>query len=642
MSPIKTAIIKLKKNFQHFLGIGLKEVRPISERMLFTRVSAGIAFAATFIFSIINYYHQHFELAAIELAISFFILLPVILLGNRWDFINIAENLLVLYGFIVTLALVSYQGVAGTGILWIFGFPFLIFLLKGQRDGWLINLIWIFTMFIGISQFSQLTGSATYDGAYAPQTYLALIFYCLLAATFNMIRAQFEALLHEKVQVNTQKAQESLHQLEYLATHDPDTNLVNLGYLYSAIDEIIESENHGQSSPIAVIMLKLSRFSEISNILGEDGAIKLLLSVTDSLQDHIQDKAIIAHERHDEFILVRQPDQDESIQQSIDLLLDGLTLTFRIQGFDVHFEFKIGAARYPDNADNASELLNKAELALLDAITRHTCQSIYDKNQEQLFVRKHLLFGQLRQALLDDEIFCFYQPKYDLNSRQIIGAEALARWQDKQGNFISPEEFIPIAENSGLIYAFTNSIIRKGFAQQAAWQNNNIHIKLSLNLSVHNLLDKNLIPMLKELLRQYQLKAQSFVLEITESSFADFRQELLETLIKLHEIGFGLSIDDFGTGYSSLSYLGELPATELKIDQSFIRKLFLDKRNEALVKSIIDISHNMDMYLVAEGIEDAKTEQWLANAGCEIGQGFGYSKPLSATDFEAFFAIQNS
>lgn len=627
-------------NFFYYLkllfGLGLEEPRPITERRNYVRLITSIALPFTLAFALVNWISGFDLLAAIELVIACICLIPILFLLDQDRYLAISENLLVAYGLSLSLALVSFGGVEGTGILWVFAVPFGAFLLKGQKSGWMISLFWIALMFTGLHYGHILSGVKPYQGGFVPQTYAAMLLYTLLAGSLNLVRSRFEQLLTEQVRVNTQKAQQSLADLQYLASHDHETGLPNLANIYNRIEKMIENTEPANALRIQLYIMHLDRYTEISNILGEDGAKKLQESIIETLNKSMPEEVVIARENNDEFIFLI----DHSMltaDHTPDTLFTDLELTYNIDGFDIEIEYTLGAAFYPDHADDASSLLNRTEQALLLARAQKKSFFTYNSEQEKKFVREHMLFGKLRKALGNDEIFLHYQPKYDLASNRIIGVETLARWTDQSGNSISPGEFIPIAENSGLIHAFTRKIIEQGFITQKAWQEQGIFIKMSLNLSIHNILDEQMAGFLEQLLKKYRVKASSFVLEITEGSFSELGDTLVDSLNHLHQLGFALSIDDFGTGYSSLSYLKDLPVDELKIDQSFVKNILDDRRGEALVKSIINMAHNLGLSIVAEGIETVEQHNWLREANCQIGQGFGFSRPLPFDDFLDFF-----
>jgi sensor c-di-GMP phosphodiesterase-like protein len=281
-------------------------------------------------------------------------------------------------------------------------------------------------------------------------------------------------------------------------------------------------------------------------------------------------------------------------------------------------------------------LLNKAEQAMLQARKNGQQWTIYDELQEQVFVRHHLLFGRLRDALLHQHLQVYYQPQIDLKTGRILGAEALARWHDPLSGMIPPIEFIPVAEESGLIRPLTTWLIGECLREYARWLREGLQLEVSINLSARNLLDADLLSVLQAALKENALSPHGITLEITESCFMTSPERAMEAIQRIHDAGFKLSIDDFGTGYSSLSYLKNLPIDELKIDQGFVRKLLESPGDQAIVSSTIELAHNFKLSVVAEGIEDELTAHWLLERGCDVGQGYSYARPMPADDFLAF------
>ena len=229
----------------------------------------------------------------------------------------------------------------------------------------------------------------------------------------------------------------------------------------------------------------------------------------------------------------------------------------------------------------------------------------------------------------------YYQAQIELSTGKVLGAEALARWLDPDTGMVPPLEFIPVAEESGLIRPFTNWLVVQCMRECARWRQMGLGLDVSINVSARNLLDPELLTVLQHSLDESGLTPECINLEITESCFIESPERAMEAIGRMHEMGFKLSIDDFGTGYSSLSYLKNLPIDELKIDQSFVRKLLESKGDQSIVSSTIDLAHNFNLMVVAEGIEDQATADWLRARGCDVGQGYCFARPVPADDFLA-------
>ena len=344
--------------------------------------------------------------------------------------------------------------------------------------------------------------------------------------------------------------------------------------------------------------------------------------------------------RRDEFAIVYPVSQATVSPQALQQFISEHPVSIQVHGYSLFIEFTMGLAVFPLHAQSAEKLVRRAEQAMLQADKSDQSWSLYDEQQEQTFVRHHLLFGRLRDALQQGHLQVHYQPQIDLASGRVHGAEALARWWDPQSNaMIPPVVFIPVAEESGLIRPLTRWLIGECLRTCARWHAAGHQLDVSINLSALNLLDPELLDVLQLGMQATGLRAQNINLEITESCFMDSPERAMEVVQRLHERGFKLSIDDFGTGYSSLSYLKNLPINELKIDQGFVRNLLTSPGDQAIVASTLELAHNLSLSVVAEGIEDAPTAQWLRDKGCEIGQGYCFAKPMPADDFLAY--LQN-
>lgn len=622
--------------FLKLIGYNIREVASVRERQGFAIISAKIALPVSILFAGLNYYaYGYNQLALIELSVSLLFLLPALWLSMHERWILLTETLVMAYGFAITLALAVFGGREGSGVLWVYTFPFLAFLIKGQRIGWLICMAWIAAMTLALKMAPHIPGSHVFSEEYGNQLIAALTFYSVIAAAFNLVRSRFEERLHAKVQENTAKAQEYLDRLQFLALHDQVTGLPNKVKIIGLLSTSINSVNQPDRS-IVVVIIRLERMFEISNILGVHGSDDLIKSISASMSEQLGAMGELARTRRDEFVYLYQSGELNITPELIKKHFGKLQLTYLIDGFPIHIEHTIGIAIYPSHSSDAEDLLRKAEQAMLQAKSAKADFSIYDSKLDEVFIQRHLLFGKLKQALSGTGLSLHFQAQIDLRSGKISGAEALARWIDAEGVFISPAEFIPVAENSGLIKPFTSWVIRESFKQLSVWHAAGLEIEISINLSTRNLLDPGIAAELQNLLHEYHIHAASVVLEITESSFTDFPDIAMETIARLSQIGFKLSIDDFGTGYSSLTYLKSLKVNELKIDQSFIRELLSDQRSEAIVISTIQLAHNLGLKVVAEGIENFEAAEYLRQAGCDIAQGYAYSKPLTADQFVNF------
>jgi len=258
---------------------------------------------------------------------------------------------------------------------------------------------------------------------------------------------------------------------------------------------------------------------------------------------------------------------------------------------------------------------------------------IYSANMDKNSPHRLTMMGELRKAIANDELVLYYQPKIDLHTRRISGVEALVRWQHPEHGFLPPDEFIPMAERTGLIKLLSITVLKEALSQAEELHKKNLKLSISINLSPSTFLDSDLPDLIIGMLSLYEIPPAYIIFEITESSMIKDPDLALEILNRLTKRGLKISIDDFGTGYSSLAYLKKLPVNEIKIDKSFVTDMLTSENDAVIVKSIIDLSHNLGLNVVAEGVEDKETVDRLQSLGCDVLQGYYFSKPLSSKDF---------
>ncbi len=619
-------------------GFKIRDIIAIDKRMRqVTAVSfIGIVFAS--IFALFNLLTPNMQLLGqVELA-AIGILVPAAILGRNPNLVAFAEDLVMLATLCIVGALIVFGGVEGTGLYWVYTAPFLAFFLKGQRLGWwysvaLVAIVAVY--FIGPLRFMPIFYH--YSPIVATHFTISLAFYTLVAAAFNHLRTRFEEQLQKQVTIKTADSQKLLEQLQFIASHDQLTQLPNKVMLEDIIKKQIDEINPSEQL-LVVCILKLERMFEMSNILGGSGADNLVLKIAENLKRFIDFKGALAHTHRDEFVISYPADRDSLNEQGIQHFFSERQISVEIQGYFIYCEITMGLALYPDHATDPQILLNKAQQAMLQAHKNGQQWLIYNPIQEKAFVRHHLLFGKLRAALMQQHLQVHYQPQINLLTGLVIGAEALLRWHDPIEGYISPLEFIPVAEESGLIRPLTSWLVDICMHDCTDWLSRGYDLHLSINLSARNLLDPDLISVLMASLDKYHLSPSTITLEITESCFMSSPERAMEIIHRLHDTGFRLSIDDFGTGYSSLSYLKNLPVNELKIDKGFVRHLLQNSGDQAIVSSTIDLAHNFGLMIVAEGIEDESTGNWLHTRGCDIGQGYFIAKPMPSDILIKFLA----
>ena len=388
---------------------------------------------------------------------------------------------------------------------------------------------------------------------------------------------------------------------------------------------------------VAVIMLDLDRFKHVNDVLGYRVGDLLLGRVGERLsQQIVRGGDLVARLGGDEFaVLLRHGGaaQAESVAQRLGAAFDApLTL----EEHTVDMGAGIGMACWPQHAGDADTLLSRAEIAMYAAKRRSHGPLMYDPSIDAASAQMLSLLTELRQALERSELRLYLQPKLTLGTGRVGGAEALVRWQHPLRGLVPPIEFLPFAEQTGFIRVLTMWVFEEAARHWLALQAEGITLTLSVNLSTRDLLDPELPQKFDTLLVKHRVPAEAFCLEITESAIMDDPQRALATLNRLSELGFRLSIDDFGTGYSSLAYLKRLPVDELKIDKSFVMSMVEDLDDAKIVRSTIDLAHNLGLTVVAEGVENEQVWALLRELDCDEAQGYHMGKPMPASEFRAW------
>ncbi len=434
----------------------------------------------------------------------------------------------------------------------------------------------------------------------------------------------------ERMRVSVGEKQAQILQLAYW---DPLTALPNRVQFRDAVREAI-TKSVGTDQSVAVLMLDLDRFKHVNDVLGYQFGDLVLKRVAERLSQQIMREGdMIARLGGDEFAVLLRCG-DAALAESVALRItrafdDPLTL----EEHTVDMSAGIGMACWPAHGNDADVLLSRAEVAMYAAKRRTAGPLMYDASIDAASTQTLSLLTELRQAVELGELRLYLQPKLALDSGRVAGAETLVRWQHPQRGLVPPMQFIPFAEQTGFIRVLTMWVFEEAARQWLALVAQGMTVTLSVNLSTRDLLDQDLPQKFDALLTQHRVPAEAFCLEITESAIMDDPQRALATLNRLSALGFKLSIDDFGTGYSSLAYLKRLPVDELKIDKSFVMSMETDIDDAKIVRSTIDLAHNMGLTVVAEGVENAKVWELLRELNCDQAQGYHMGKPMPATDF---------
>ncbi|MBJ2244355.1 MULTISPECIES: putative bifunctional diguanylate cyclase/phosphodiesterase [Pseudomonas] len=436
-----------------------------------------------------------------------------------------------------------------------------------------------------------------------------------------------ERTIEERVQ--------ELLKVSHLLQYDALTELPNSTLLGDRLTQAI-AVCRRHDTQLAVMFIGLDRFKRINNALGHPVGDEMLKQVSQSLVATVRESDSVFRYGSDEFVLIlndiKHPQQTQYIAEK---LLAAVSATRYVAGHDLSVTASVGISVYPDDSSSAVELIKKAETAM------HTIKD-QGPNDFSFFIDEMNLRAQeqqslesaIRLALLRNEFIVHYQPKLDLNSGQIVGAEALIRWHQPDHGWIYPSAFIPVAEDSGLIVPLSQWVLRQACEQARAWQVAGLPpICISVNISAIDFRQRNFVANLVEILERTGLAPHLLELEITERVLMQNAEDTLTTLRRIKTLGVRLSIDDFGTGYSSLSYLRRFPIDVLKIDQSFIRGLSENSQDAQLISAIISLGKSLDLNIIAEGVETVEQLVFLKAHQCEEGQGFLFSKAVAAEDF---------
>lgn len=434
-----------------------------------------------------------------------------------------------------------------------------------------------------------------------------------------------------------QAIQQRENEIRALAFTDALTQMPNWARFSLDVNEAVEDVRKRPGSACAVLMLDLDRFKHVNDVLGHNTGNQLLQLVGQRLRRLIVNpRDTVARLSGDEFaVLLRQGDltQAKAVARAI---LDKLDAPLMLNGQTVDLGAGIGIAVYPEHASDGDELIRRAEVAMYKAKQTHLGHIVFRPELDSRSDEALSLLGELRRAIEHDELRLFLQPKVCMATGSVKGAEALVRWQHPTRGMVPPMKFIPFAEQTGFIRQITYWLLEASTRIWRQWADNGVQLELSVNLSARDLIDSELPNHLHRLLIQHEVPPDRLCLEITESAIMDDPNYALQTLEQFHYMGVKMAIDDFGTGYSSLAYLKRLPVDELKIDKSFVMNMQHDSQDEKIVRSVIDLAHNMGLRVVAEGLEDARSWEQLLALDCDLAQGYWIAKPMPSDQFLAW------
>ena len=419
---------------------------------------------------------------------------------------------------------------------------------------------------------------------------------------------------------------------EHEALHDSLTGLPNRTLFQRELTSVIEASG----AKAAILLMDLNGFKDVNDTLGHHAGDQLLNDIGGRLQRALEGTGFVARLGGDEFAVLLPGVGGELAAKTVaHEVLAVLEQQTTVEGVRVDIGASIGITLCPTHGNEANTLLQRADVAMYAAKASHSPLEIYSAERDFHSPERLALVGELRSTLERGELRVVYQPKADLRTGRVLGVEALARWNHQEHGFITPDEFVAVAERSGLIQPLTRHMLRTALTQCRTWRLSGLPLNVSVNLSARSLLP-DLPAEVARILGETGVAAHALTLEITESSIMADPQRTGMVLEELSAMGVHIAIDDFGTGYSSLTYLKRLPVDEIKIDKSFVLGMSRDEGDAAIVRSTVDLGRNLGLRVVAEGIEDAATWTALATLGCDMAQGYYLSPPLTPAEFDVW------
>jgi diguanylate cyclase (GGDEF)-like protein len=429
----------------------------------------------------------------------------------------------------------------------------------------------------------------------------------------------------------TLRLRRQMEEIQRRALYDDLTGLPNRTLFRDRIEHMIAAAEREPGSR-AVMLLDVDRFREINDALGHETGDRLLQDVAVRLGGVVRAGETLARLGGDEFGILLARGSQEDATALATRIHEALEAPFDLSGFPLEVAVSVGVALHPEHGEGVDALLQHADVAMYVAKDAHAGTALYEQEQDTSDAERLALAGELRRAIENDELVVHFQPKADLENGRIVGAEALVRWQHPERGFIPPNEFVPIAERTGLIKPLSRYVLASAVKQCAQWHEAGFDLHIAVNLTIPDLLDLELPDRIAELLAETGVRPEQLELEITETTILADPFRVRGVLNRLNEIGLHLAIDDFGTGYSSLAYLKNLPVHTIKIDRSFVMGMCEDTSDATIVRSTIDLGRNLGLGIVAEGIESQDVWDALREAGCTLAQGYFISKPASGDE----------
>ncbi len=456
----------------------------------------------------------------------------------------------------------------------------------------------------------------------------------------SMLSFEASALIIDQTSELRAQTQLMEQKVAHEATHDSLTGLPNRILFLDRLEQVIHAAKR-DGTMLSVFVLDMDRFKEVNDSLGHYNGDRLLKLMAARMTGIVRETDTLARIGGDEFAFIFPKIQAiSSVEKIAGKVKKALSSSFSLEKLVLHIDVSVGASIYPIHGDHSDTLMQKADVAMYVAKQQSLQFVLYSPKFADHGVNRLTLMEELRVGINNDELILYFQPKVSCGTTHLYGAEALVRWMHPTHGLMNPGDFIPLAERTGLIKGLTLWVLRKAIEQCGQWQQEGLAVSMAINVFSRCFLDPEFTEALTGLLVASDLPPEKLILEITETSILVDPDRSLEVLNRITEQGVQLSIDDFGTGYSSLAYLRELPVTELKIDKSFVMGMQKSENDATIVNATIQLGHNLGLRVVAEGVEDEQTALRLEEMGCDLLQGYYFSRPVSAEDFMTWYDEQ--
>ncbi len=483
---------------------------------------------------------------------------------------------------------------------------------------WLLNeLLGAIEITIPLDRVASLAKEQTRDGL------LIVVGVCIIGACGVCLIVFFDS----------SRTYAATEVLSFQANHDSLTGLPNRFALESLLNKSL-SEREGTAEAVNLLFLDLDNFKQINDTLGHETGDRVLCMAATRIAESVPKGGFVARLGGDEFAVVLRDKSEEFVESVARDIAEAIDKTYELDDYKLAIGVSIGASIYPNHATTTSELLRCADVAMYTAKHDKLTYANYDPELDRNALSQLVMKDELRGALANGELEIYYQPKYSLATGQMTGVEALARWQSSTSGFVPPDIFVPLAERVGLIDDLTAFVMKGAATQCQRWREMRYDLSVSVNLSAMNLHDGTLVELVRQTVEDTRLRPSALILEVTEGAVMKNASRACEVLSEVRALGVRISVDDYGAGYSSLSYLNRLPISELKLDRAFLNDVCSSQKDAVIVKATLDLARNLGLVMVAEGVEDAKSLDFLHAISCDQVQGFFLCRPLDAVELE--------